>query len=116
MLAGWYERNGPAADVLRTGNLPDPEPAPGEVRVRLHTSAVNPSDVKARGGSRKVIPPYVIPNSDAGGVIDKVGEGVDPKRVGERVWTYNGQWQRPFGTSAQLIVLPAAQAVPLPAG
>ena len=116
MRAGWYETNGPAAEVLKVTERPDPQPGPGEVRVRLHTSAVNPSDVKARGGSRKVVPPYVIPNSDAGGVIDKVGEGVDPKRVGERVWTYNGQWQRPFGTSAQLIALPSALAVPLPAG
>lgn len=114
MLAGWYERNGLAADVLRTGNLPDPEPGPGEVRVRLHASAVNPSDVKARGGSRKVIPPYVIPNSDAGGVIDRVGEGVDLARIGERVFTYNAQWQRPFGTSAQLVALPSALAAPLP--
>ena len=116
MLAGWYERNGTAADVLRVGNLPDPEPGPGEVRVRLHASAVNPSDVKARAGSRKVIPPYVIPNSDAGGVIDRVGEGIAPERIGERVWTYNAQWQRPFGTSAQFVALPSALAAPLPSG
>jgi len=116
MLAAWYEKNGPAAEVLKVGDLPDPQAGPGEVRIRLSTSAVNPSDVKARGGSRKVIPPYVIPNSDAGGVIDQVGEGVDPVRVGERVWTFNGQWKRPFGTSAQMIVLPSALAVPLPAG
>jgi NADPH:quinone reductase-like Zn-dependent oxidoreductase len=114
MKAGWYEMNGPAAEVLRVTDLPDPTPGPGEVRVRLYASAVNPSDVKARGGSRKVIPPYVIPNSDAGGVIDRVGEGVDSRRIGERVWTYNAQWQRPFGTSAQLVTLPAALAVPLP--
>ena len=101
MRAAWYERNGAAPEVLRIGELPDPEPGPGEVRVRVHCSAVNPSDVKARGGSRKVIPPYVIPDSDAGGVIDKVGAGVDPSRIGERVWTYNGQWTRPFGTCAQ---------------
>jgi NADPH2:quinone reductase len=116
MRAGWYAKNGPAAEVLKVTELPDSQPGPGEVRVRLHASAVNPSDVKARGGSRPVIAPYVIPNSDAGGVIDKVGGGVDARRVGERVWTYNGQWQRPFGTSAQLIALPAALAVPLPAG
>ena len=116
MLAGWYERNGPAAEVLRVTDLPDPQPGGGEVRVRIHASAVNPSDVKARGGSRKVIPPYVIPNSDAGGIIDKVGEGVDARRVGERVWTYNAQWQRPFGTSAQCVTLPSALAVALPAG
>ena len=116
MLAGWYEKNGPAAEVLQVTSLPDPEPDPGEVRVRLHASAVNPSDVKARGGSRKVIAPYVIPNSDAGGVIDRVGEGVDARRIGERVWTYNAQWQRPFGTSAQYVALPSVLAVPLPSG
>jgi len=114
MLAAWYEKNGAAAEVLRVGDRPDPEPGPGDVRVRLRTSAVNPSDVKARDGSRKVIPPYVIPNSDAGGIIDRVGAGIDRKRLGERVWTYNAQWQRPFGTSAQWVALPAALAVPLP--
>lgn len=116
MLAAWYERNGPAAEVLRFGDRPDPSPGPGEVRVRLQTSAVNPSDVKARAGSRTVIPPYVIPDSDGGGVVDAVGEGVDPRRIGERVWTYNGQWQRAFGTSAQWIALPSALAPPLPPG
>lgn len=115
MRAAWYEANGAAEEVLRVGELPDPEPGPGEVRVRVHASAVNPSDVKARAGSRKVIAPFVIPNSDAGGVIDKVGPGVDPKRIGERVWTYNGQWKRPFGTCAEAVALPSALAVPLAA-
>lgn len=114
MLAGWYESNGTARDVLRVGEQPDPLPGRGEVRVRLRASAVNPSDVKARAGSRPVIPPRVIPNSDGAGTIDRVGRGVSPKRRRQRVWVYNGQWQRPFGTSAQYIVLPAAQAVPLP--
>ena len=114
MLAAWYEKNGPAHDVLRVGELPDPEPGAGEVRVRLHASGLNPSDVKARGGSRSVIPPRVIPNSDGAGAIDRVGPGVPRKRLKQRVWVYNGQWQRPHGTSAQYIVLPAKQAVPLP--
>lgn len=114
MLAAWYERNGAAREVLRYGEQPDPVPGKGAVRVRLRASAVNPSDVKARAGSRPVIPPRVIPNSDGAGVIDRVGPGVSRGRLRERVWVYNGQWQRPFGTSAQYIVLPAAQAVPLP--
>lgn len=116
MIAGWYDKNGPATEVLRVSDLRDPEPGRGEVRVRISASAVNPSDVKARGGSRKVIPPLVIPNSDAGGVIDEVGEGVPAARIGERVWIYNGQWKRPFGTSAQMIALPANLAVPLNPG
>ena len=114
MFAAWYEKNGAAADVMKTGELPDPEPAPGEVRVRLHASAVNPSDVKARAGSRPIRWPRLIPNSDGAGVIDRVGAGVTSHRVGDRVWVFNGQWDRAFGTSAQFIALPAALAVPLP--
>lgn len=114
MLAGWYERHGPAREVLRVGEQPDPVPGKGEVRVRLHASAVNPSDVKARAGSRPVIPPRVIPDSDGAGTIDRIGRGVSGRRLGERVWVYNGQWQRASGTSAQHIALPAAQAIPLP--
>jgi NADPH:quinone reductase len=115
MFAAWYEKNGAAADVMKVGDLPDPEPAAGEVRVRLYASAVNPSDVKARAGSRPIRWPKLIPNSDGAGVIDKVGAGIDARRVGERVWTFNGQWDRAFGTSAQYIALPSALAVPLPA-
>jgi NADPH:quinone reductase len=114
MLAGWYEKHGPARAVLQVGEQPDPVPVKGEVRVRLRASAVSPSDVKARGGSRPVIPPWVIPNSDGAGEVDRVGPGVSKSRLRQRVWVYNGQWQRPFGTSAQYIVLPAAQAIPLP--
>ncbi len=113
MYAAWYEKNGAAAGVMKTGELPDIEPAAGEVRVRLYASAVNPSDVKARGGSRPIRWPKLIPNSDGTGVIDKVGAGVQ-RKAGERVWVFNGQWDRPFGTSAQMITLPAALAVPLP--
>jgi NADPH2:quinone reductase len=114
MLAGWYERHGPAREVLRVGEQPDPVPGRGEVRVRLHASAVNPSDIKARGGSRPVIPPRVIPDSDGAGTIDRIGRGVSGRKPGERVWVYNGQWQRASGTSAQYIALPVEQVVPLP--
>ena len=114
MLAVWYEKNGAAREVLQFGEQPDPQPGRGEVRVRLHASAVNPSDVKARGGSRPVIPPRVIPNSDGAGVIDRVGPGVSKDRLRERVWVYNGQWARASGTSAQYITLLSKQAVPLP--
>jgi len=113
MRAAWYERTGPAREVLVVGEMPDPEPGPGEVRVKLATSGVNPSDWKARTGSRPMIAPRVIPHSDGAGVIDKVGDGVPPARVGERVWVWNGQWKRPFGTCATMIAVPGAQAVKL---
>jgi NADPH2:quinone reductase len=112
--AAYYEKNGPAREVLHVGEMDQPEPGPGEVRVKVAMSGVNPSDVKARGGSRKITVPRIIPHSDAGGVIDKVGPGVAPTRVGERVWTWNGQWKRPFGTCAEYITLPSALAVTLP--
>jgi NADPH2:quinone reductase len=114
MKAVWYERNGPAREVLVVGTMTDPEPGPGEVRVRLATSGVNPSDVKTRAGSRPMAGPRVVPHSDGAGIIDRVGAGVAQGRIGERVWIWNGQWQRPFGTAAEMIALPAAQAVPLP--
>ena len=115
MRAAYYEANGPAAAVLRLGDVATPEPGPGEVRVRLAASGVNPSDVKSREGrTRKIAFARVIPHSDGAGTIDKVGEGVAATRVGERVWTWNGQWKRPFGTAAEYVVLPAALAVPLP--
>jgi len=116
MLAAYYEKNGPARDVLRVGEVETPLPGPGEVRVKLATSAVNPSDVKSRRGStRKIAYPRVIPQSDGAGTIDAVGDGVPKSRIGERVWIWNGQWKRAFGTAAQYIALPAAQAVRLPA-
>ena len=90
-------------------------PAPGEVRVKLATSGVNPSDVKSRQGTaRKIAWPRVIPQSDGAGMIDQVGDGVPKARLGERVWLWNGQWKRAFGTAAEYIALPAAQAVKLP--
>lgn len=115
MRAVFYEANGPARDVLRVGEVPTPEPGPGDVRVRLRASGVNPSDVKSRG-HRKPAFPRVIPHSDGAGEIEAVGEGVSRSRIGERVWVWNGQWQRPFGTAAECIVLPARQAVRLPGG
>lgn len=114
MRSAWYEKNGPAAEVLRVGELPDPEPGPGEVRIRLHASAVNPSDVKARAGSRPIRWPKLIPNSDGAGVIDMTGPSFSAWHPGARVWVYNCQWDRAFGTSAQYITLPISLVVPLP--
>ncbi len=116
MQAAFYTRTGPS-DVLQFGEQPVPQPGPGEVRVRLRTSGVNPSDYKSRRGGPGRPPlawPLVIPHSDGAGVIDAVGDGVPASRVGERVWTWNAQWNRPFGTAAQFIALPSAQAVRMP--
>ncbi|MER5194173.1 NADPH:quinone reductase [Streptomyces sp. NPDC002755] len=116
MIASWYDGQGPAADVLRGGELPDPRPGPGEVRVRVTVSGVNPGDTKKRGGWLGSSMPYprVIPHSDAAGVVDAVGSGVDARRVGQRVWVYGAQSYRAFGTAAQYTVVPDQQAVPLP--
>lgn len=114
MRAAWYECTGPARDVLVVGEMPTPSPAPGEVLVRLATSGVNPSDWKARAGSRPMLAPRIIPHSDGAGTIEAVGEGIPTTRLGERVWIWNGQWKRAHGTAAAYIALPAAQAVRLP--
>src|SRR5690242_12858360 len=115
MQAGWYEQNGAAREVLKVCDVATPQPGAGEVRVKLAASGVNPSDVKSRQGStRKIAWPRVIPHSDGAGVIDDAGAGVTQSRLGERVWIWNGQWKRPFGTAAEYIVVPSAQAVRLP--
>ena len=115
MRAAYYEKNGSAREVLRVGEVETPQAGPGEVRVKLAASGVNPSDVKSRqGATRKIAWPRVIPQSDGAGVIDQVGDGIAKSRIGERVWVWNGQWKRAFGTAAEYIALPAAQAVKLP--
>jgi NADPH2:quinone reductase len=116
MRAAYYESFGTAREVLRVGELPTPEPAPGEVRVRMHFSGVNPSDVKTRGGMRGGSLPFprIVPHSDGSGFIDAVGEGVGESRIGERVWIWNAGWKRADGTAAEYVTLPEAQAVALP--
>ncbi|MEO0752968.1 MAG: NADPH:quinone reductase, partial [Pseudomonadota bacterium] len=118
MRAICYDRFGATSDVLSVETLECPTPAAGEVRVALRFSGVNPSDAKARAGARPGVtkPPFprIIPHSDGSGVIDAVGDGVNTSRLGQRVWIYNGAWQRPFGTAAEAITLPEDQAVPLP--
>lgn len=113
-----YESFGKASDVLRLSEQDLPVPQPGEVCVELVYSGVNPSDVKARAGSRPGItkPPFprIVPHSDGAGVITAVGPGVETARIGERVWIWNGQWQRAFGTAASHIILPDEQTVALP--
>ncbi len=118
MRAAWYERTGPAREVLQVGELPDPEPGPGEVRVRLTRSGVNPGDVKKRQGWLGAPMPYprVVPHSDGAGTVDAVGPGVDPARVGRRAWVFGAQSYRPFGTAADATVVPQGLAVDLPDG
>jgi len=116
MQAAFYEATGPAREVLHVGQIELPEPGPGGVRVRVVCSGVNPSDVKSRAGLRtKALPfPRIVPHSDGAGVVDAVGAGVQSPRVGERVWIWNAAWKRAWGTAAEYVVLPAAQAVHLP--
>lgn len=117
MKAAYYEKNGTARETLIIGDVDTPAPGPGEVRVQMAVSGVNPSDVKNRAGTtRKIAFPRVIPHSDGAGTIDAVGDGVSKSRIGERVWIWNGQWKRPFGTCAEYIALPSIQAVRLPDG
>ena len=115
MIVATYETEGPDANVLVVGELPDPVPGAGEVLVRVAVSGVNPTDWKTRtiGGPTR-LSGRIVPHQDGAGTITAIGDGVDPGRVGERVWLYDAQWQRHHGTAAQLIALPSARAVPLP--
>ena len=116
MKAVWYEHTGPAREVLHVGEMPTPQAGPGEVRVRLHASGVNPADVGRRGGGyRPMEYPRVIPNSDGAGIIDQVGDGVTRLTTGQRVWLFNGQRNgRAFGTAAEQIALAEQLVTPLP--
>jgi len=116
MKAVWYERTGAAGDVLSFGEMPTPVAGPGEVRVRLHASGVNPADVGRRAGSYRAMEfPRVIPDSDGAGIIDQTGDGVSRLGVGQRVWLYNGQRNgRAFGTAAEYIALAEHLVTPLP--
>jgi NADPH2:quinone reductase len=118
MKAAWYERQGAARDVLVVGEMPDPEPGPAEVRIRVAASGINPGDVKKRQDAFGYGMPYprIIPHSDGAGTIDRVGDGVPASRVGERVWCYGAQSYRPFGTAAEYAVVPTGQAALLPDG
>ena len=114
MLAARYERGGPASEVLLVAEIERPEPGAGEVLVRVRVSGVNPTDFKALAGGLGEGLPFQVPNQDGAGVVEAVGAGVDPDRVGERVWLYFAAWQRRWGTAAEWTVVPADQAVPLP--
>ncbi|HXW63039.1 MAG TPA: NADPH:quinone reductase [Candidatus Acidoferrales bacterium] len=116
MKAAWYEKQGSARDVLVVGNVDDPRPLAGEVRIRVAFSGVNPGDVKKRQDAFGLGMPYprVIPHSDGSGTVDAVGEGVSRDWLGRRVWCYGAQSYRPFGTAAEYTIVPLNQAVQLP--
>lgn len=116
MRAGWYEKTGPAYDVIKTGEIDKPVPSASEVLVRVHASGINPSDYKRRANVKVAAEfPRVVPHSDGAGVVAGVGAGVSGFREGDRVWVYNAQWRRPFGTAAEYVCLPAQFVKPLPA-
>ena len=115
MRAAYYDRQGPADEVLCVAELPTPQPGPGEVRVRMHMSGLNPTDLKARTGFSAPSPfPRIIPHQDGAGVIDAVGDPEEAGRIGQRVWIYEAQYGRASGTAAAFVVVPAGHAVPLP--
>jgi NADPH2:quinone reductase len=117
MRAAWYEKQGPPRESLVVGDMPEPMPEPGELRIRVVVSGVNPGDVKKRQDTFGVGMPYprVVPHSDGAGVVDKVGDGVDAHWIGKRVWCFGAQSYRPFGTAAELCVVPEAHVTELPA-
>src|ERR1700704_774776 len=116
MKAVWYEPTGAASDSLTYGDMPPPVAAPGEVRVKLEASGVNPADVGRRAGSYRAMEfSRVIPNSDGAGIVDQVGDGVTRLKLGQRVWLFNGQRNgRAFGTAAEYIALAEHLVTPLP--
>lgn len=116
MKAAWYERQGPAREVLTVGEMPDPIAGAGEVRIRMAASGINPGDVKKRGNTFGNGMPYprVIPHSDGAGHVDQLGAGISSEWLGRPVWCYGAQSYRPFGTAAEFTVLPLQLVVPLP--
>ena len=118
MKAAWYERQGAARDVLVVGEMDEPQPGAGEVRIRVAASGINPGDVKKRQDAFGIGMPYprVIPHSDGAGTIDEIGDGVPKRWLGQRVWCYGAQSYRAYGTAAEYVVLPLEKAVPLPEG
>ena len=116
MRAAWYEKQGPANEVLIVGEMPDPRPGAGEVRIRIAASGINPGDIKKRQDSFGLGMPYprVIPHSDGAGAVDLVGDGVSAEWIGRRAWCYGAQSYRPFGTAAEFTVVPLDHVARLP--
>src|ERR1700751_3103860 len=118
MKAAWYEKQGPAREVLVVGEMLDPIPAAGEVRICIGASGINPGDIKKRENAFGYGMPYprVIPHSDGAGHVDQLGAGVPSEWLGRSVWCYGAPSYRPFGTAAEFTVVPVDQVAPLPEG
>jgi NADPH:quinone reductase len=117
MKAALYDRHGTARDVLRVEEMDRPEPGPGEVRVKVEASGINPTDWKSRSGATpRPMDGFQIPHHDGAGAIDAVGDGVDAARIGQRVWLWMAASGRRWGTAAEWTVVPEWMAVPLPQG
>jgi NADPH:quinone reductase len=117
MKAALYDRQGAASEVLRVEDVERPAPGPGEVLVKVEFSGINPTDWKSRSGATsRPIDGFQIPHHDGAGEIDAVGEGVDPARIGQRVWLWMAAAGRRWGTAAEWTVVPERNAVPLPPG
>jgi NADPH:quinone reductase len=116
MKAAWYEKQGPAREVLVVGDTPEPMPGAGELRIRIAASGINPGDIKKREDAFGYGMPYprVIPHSDGAGRVDQVGSGVSSEWMGRSVWCYGAQSYRPFGTAAEFTVVPLDQIAALP--
>src|SRR5215472_1569438 len=116
MKAAWYEKQGAARDVLVVGEMPDPVPETGEVRIRIAASGINPGDIKKRENAFGYGMPYprVIPHSDGAGRVDLLGAGVSSECMSRSVWCYGAQSYRPFGTAAEFTVVPVDQVASLP--
>src|SRR5262245_10920967 len=116
MRAAWYDKQGPASEVLMVGEMPDPVPGAGEVRIRITSSGINPGDIKKRQDAfgYGMAYPRVIPHSDGAGTVDQVGDGVSSAWIGRSVWCHGAQSYRPFGTAAEFTVVPVDEVAPLP--
>lgn len=124
MRQAWYTEIGPANEVLRVGDVPEPVAGPGEVLVRIRASGINPSDHKQRAGYGGTTVPNgrVVPHSDGAGVIEAVGDGVGRAWIGRRVWVWNARGGAFYGfsngpevgTASELIALPVAHVAALP--
>jgi NADPH2:quinone reductase len=114
--AAWYEHQGSPRESLVVGEMPDPVPGDGEVRIALTVSGMSPGDMKKRAGwpGSPMTFPRVIPHSDGAGTIDAAGPGIPRERIGEHVWCYGAQSYRPFGTAAEYVTVPGHLAVALP--